>query len=59
MVKINNKYVLLKIDIDGNQELARNFKTDVVPTIIILDANYKEKGKYEGYIRPDKFLSIL
>jgi thioredoxin-related protein len=59
MVKINNKYVLLKIDIDKNQELARNFKTDVVPTIIILDANYKEKGKYEGYIGPDKFLSIL
>ena len=48
MVKINNKYVLLKIDIDENQELARNFKTDVVPTIIILGANYREKGKYEG-----------
>jgi thiol:disulfide interchange protein DsbD len=57
--KISNDYVLLKVDIDENRELAKNFKTDVVPTIIILDANYNEKGRYEGYMGPDKFLSIL
>ena len=42
-----------------NQQLARNFKTNVVPTIIILDTSYKEKRRYEGFMRPNKFLSIL
>ena len=57
--KLNDKYVLLKIDVDENKELAKNFKTSVVPTVIILDSNYKEKRRYEGYMGPNQFLSIL
>lgn len=57
--KINEYYVLLKIDIDQNRDLAEEFDMDVVPTIVLLDADCKQIGRHEGYIGPDEFLTML
>lgn len=57
--KLNQNYVLLKVDIDTNPELASQYQIYSVPTIVIIDSEGQEVRRQEGYFPPDQFLNFI
>jgi thioredoxin 1 len=53
------KYVLVKINVDQNPDLASKYKVYGLPTLIILDANGNEIKRQEGYLTPSELLNML
>jgi Thiol:disulfide interchange protein len=52
-------YSVMRINVDTNSEQAHRFNSNVIPTIILLDANGKEIGRNGGYMTPTEFINFL
>ncbi|GAB4305832.1 MAG: hypothetical protein Kow0019_00100 [Methanobacteriaceae archaeon] len=59
MEKLNSNYVLLKVDIDRNPELASQYQIYSIPTIVIIDSKGQIIMRQEGYIPPDQILNFI
>ncbi|MBI5680022.1 MAG: thioredoxin family protein [Methanobacterium sp.] len=57
--KLNKNYIIAKIDIDRNPDLASKYKVYAVPTIIFMDSSGNEIKRQEGYIPPEEFLQMI
>ncbi|MBM4241903.1 MAG: DUF255 domain-containing protein [Euryarchaeota archaeon] len=57
--KLSQNYILVKIDLNNNPELAAQYQVYAVPTLVFLDVTGQEIKRQEGYLNPDEFLSIL
>lgn len=57
--KLANNYILVKIDIDENQQLASDYKIYGVPTLVILNQEGTEIKRKGSYVNPDELLSQL
>jgi thioredoxin 1 len=57
--KLSKNYVVVKIDIDKNPDLASKYKVYAVPTIIFLDSSGNQIKRQEGYIPPEEFLQMI
>ena len=52
-------YSVMRINVDTDQENASHFKTSVIPTLVLLDANGKEIRRNVGYMDVNEFLGFL
>jgi len=57
--RLAQKYVLVKINVDQNPDLASKYKVYGLPTLVILDANGNEIKRQEGYVTPSELLNII
>lgn len=52
-------YSVMRINVDTNSEQASHFNSNVIPTIVLLDANGKEIRRNVGYMTPAEFIKFL
>ncbi len=57
--KLNQNYVLLKVDVDENPSISSKYQAYSLPTMIILDANGNEVKKIIGFQSPEQMLSKI
>jgi len=57
--KLDRDYVVTKININENPDLASKYKIYTVPTLILLDSGGNEIKRFEGYIPPEELLNLL
>ncbi len=57
--KFAQRYVLVKINVDQNPDLASQYKVYALPTIVIFDSNGNELKRQEGFVTPQKLLNTL
>ena len=57
--RLAQKYVLVKINVDQNPDLASKYKVYGLPTLVILEANGNEIKRQEGYVTPSELLNII
>lgn len=49
--------VAIKVDVDRERDLAKRFKIEAMPTILLLAADGTERDRYVGYLAPAAFLA--
>lgn len=52
-------YVLVKVNVDQNSDLASKYKVYGLPTLVILDTNGNEIKRQEGFVTPVELLNML
>lgn len=57
--KLDKDYVVTKININENPDLASKYKIYTVPTLIFLDSGGNEIKRFDGYITPEELLNLL
>ncbi len=57
--RLSQKYILVKINVDQNPDLASKYNVYGLPTLVILDANGNEIKRQEGYVTPSELLNII
>ncbi|MGZ7048141.1 MAG: thioredoxin family protein [Methanobacterium sp.] len=57
--KLKSKYVLAKINIDSNPDIASKYKVYGVPTMVFLNPDGTEIKRNEGYLGPNELLNQL
>ncbi|WP_295611868.1 thioredoxin family protein [uncultured Methanobrevibacter sp.] len=57
--ELNEKCIVIFVDINKHPEIANKYKVFGTPTIQFLDSNGKEITKVEGYSGADEFLNTL
>lgn len=57
--KLKENYVLVKIKLDENPDLASQYQIITTPTLVFLDTNGKEIKRIQGYIEPGELLNKL
>ena len=57
--ELNNKSVVVIVNINEHPELATKYKAYGTPTTVILDSNQHEIGRIEGYVEANEFLKTL
>ena len=57
--KLKESYLLVKINIDKNPDLASQYHIISVPTLVFLNANGEEINRINGYIAPEEFITKL
>ena len=59
MEKLNQSYVLVKVDVDENPDLSTKYQAYSLPTMVILDSSGNEIKRITGYQTPDQLLSKI
>jgi thioredoxin 1 len=57
--KFSQSYVLAKINVDQNPELASKYQVYSLPTMIIMDSNGNVIKRQEGFVSAGELLNIL
>ncbi|WP_407424874.1 thioredoxin family protein [Methanobrevibacter sp.] len=57
--ELNEKYIVVLVDINKNPEIAGKYDIFGTPTIQFLKPNGTEAGKIEGYLESDEFLNAI
>jgi len=57
--RFSQSYVLVKVNIDKNPDLASQYKVYGLPTLVVMDANGNEIKRQEGFVDPDELLIML
>lgn len=57
--KFAQSYVLVKINVDQNPELASKYQVYSLPTLIIMDSNGNVIKRQEGFVSAGELLNIL
>ena len=57
--ELNNKSVVVIVNINEHPELATKYKAYGTPTTVILDSNQHEIGRIEGYVEANEFMKTL
>jgi thioredoxin 1 len=57
--KFAQRYVLVKINVDQNPELASKYQVYGLPTIVIMDSNGNIIKRQEGFLSAGELLNIL
>jgi thiol:disulfide interchange protein DsbD len=50
---------LVKVDTDDSGDISDCYGVEGIPTVVVLDGNCREIGRFVGYVPPDKFLRFL
>lgn len=53
IVNESEHWVMVRIDVDENQELAARYRVESVPTIVLLSSDGKEKERKVGFVDAD------
>jgi thioredoxin len=59
VVEQSRSMVVLRIDVDQNQKLARQYGIESIPTIVLLSAQGKEVRREVGFIAVPKMLELM
>ncbi len=51
--------VAVQVDVDKQPDLARQYRTEYLPTLVLTDAAGREIRRSEGYLSPDEFRQWL
>ena len=57
--ELNDKYIVVLVDVNKNPNIASKYKVFGTPIVIFLDSNGKEISKIDGYVESDEFLKTL
>ncbi len=57
--ELNEKYVVVLVDINKNPNIAAKYKVFGTPAVIFLDSNGKEISEINGYVESNEFLKTL
>ncbi len=57
--KLNQSYVLVRVDVDENPDLATKYQAYSLPTMVIMDFSGNEIKRIIGYQTPDQLLSQI
>ena len=57
--KFVQRYILVKVNVDQNPELASKYQVYGLPSLIIMDSNGNEIKRQEGFLTPVELLNIL
>lgn len=57
--ELNEKYIVVLVDINKNPDIAGKYNVFGTPTIQFLKPDSTEAGKIEGYLDSDEFLKVL
>lgn len=57
--ELNEKYVIVLVDINKNPNVAAKYKVFGTPAVIFLDSNGKEISEINGYVESNEFLKTL
>lgn len=56
---LNNRSIVVFVNINQHPELATKYKAYGTPITVILDSNQHEIGRIEGYVEANEFLKTL
>jgi len=56
---LSEKFVCVKVNVDENPGLAREYDVAFIPTVVVLTPSGVELGRIVGYLPPDNFISEL
>ena len=59
VVALTSKFVCIRIDVDNSPEIARRYRADALPTVVVGDPWGTEIARREGFNRVDEHLSLL
>lgn len=57
--ELNEKYIVVLVDINRNPDTAEKYKVFGTPTVKFLNPDCKEIAEIEGYVDSDEFLKVL
>ena len=57
--KLNQNYVLLKVNVDENPSLSSKYQTYSLPTMVIIDSSGNEVKRIVGYQSPEQLLGQI
>lgn len=57
--ELNDKCIVVDIDVNKQPQLAAKYKVVGTPMIVFLDSNSNEIHKIEGYVSADEFLNSI
>jgi thiol:disulfide interchange protein DsbD len=57
--KFAQSYVLVKINVDQNPELASKYQVYGLPTLVVMDSNGNVIKRQEGFVSAGELLNIL
>ena len=57
--ELNEKYIVVLVDINRNPDIAVNYDVFGTPTVQFLDSNGSEMSKIEGYVDSNEFSKAL
>jgi thioredoxin 1 len=57
--KFAQSYVLVKVNVDQNPDLASKYNIYGLPTVVILDSSGNELKRQEGFVTAQQLLNIL
>ena len=53
---LTDKTVAIKVDVDTNKELSKKYEIKFIPTIVFVDGEGKEVGRFTGFKDAEKFV---
>jgi thioredoxin 1 len=59
MEKLNQSYVLVKVNVDENPDLSTKYQAYSLPTMVIMDSSGNEIKRITGYQTQDQLLSQI
>lgn len=59
VVTESENWVMVRIDLDQNQELAAQYRVDSVPTIVLLSSDGKEKQRKTGFVDASSMKDLM
>lgn len=57
--ELNDKFIVVDVDVNKQPQLAAQYKVVGTPMIVFLDSNSKELQRIEGYVSADEFLTSI
>lgn len=59
VIEASKNWIMVRIDLDKNKALARQYQISSIPTIVLLQPDGKEVNRTAGFIPPGPMLSML
>jgi thiol:disulfide interchange protein len=59
VIEASKNWIMVRIDVDKNKALARQYQISSIPTIVLLQPDGKEVNRTAGFIPPGPMLSML
>ena len=59
VIEKSKEWVMVRIDVDQNKELSRQYGIQSIPTIVLIDPNGKEMSRTTGFVEAGTMINMM